>query len=79
MLGGLSLVRAGEIERDPEKARPGELERLRRGVDTVASEDRSIGWPSTTIPAQLAQGAGEDTHPLDLERRAATRRKESER
>lgn len=31
-LGGLSLSRASEIEREPARARPGELEKLRAGV-----------------------------------------------
>jgi len=30
--------RASEIERFPERARPGELERLRMGVDSAASQ-----------------------------------------
>jgi hypothetical protein len=34
----LTLVRASEIERFPEKARPGELERLLAGVDRAAAE-----------------------------------------
>jgi len=35
---GLSLYRASEVERFPDRARPGELERLRRAVDLVAKE-----------------------------------------
>jgi hypothetical protein len=34
----LSMFRASVIERDPTVARPGELERLRRGVDRAAME-----------------------------------------
>ena len=33
---GISLCRASEIERHPERARPGELERLREAVDQLA-------------------------------------------
>jgi hypothetical protein len=33
---GISLSRASQIERDPSRARPGEIERLRRAVDRVA-------------------------------------------
>jgi hypothetical protein len=55
MLAGLSLARASEIERFPERARPGELERLQKGVDRAlagspcrrSSQDcttRSHGW-----------------------------------
>lgn len=35
--GGLSLARASQIERHPERARAGELERLRKGVDRAAA------------------------------------------
>jgi hypothetical protein len=35
-LSRLSLYRASEIERFPERARPGELEALRAGVDRAA-------------------------------------------
>lgn len=37
MEGGFSLARASTIERFPRKARPGELERLKAAVDTVAA------------------------------------------
>jgi hypothetical protein len=37
----LSLVRASDIERHPDRARPGELERLRAGVDMAVKEDRA--------------------------------------
>ena len=36
----LSLVRASEIERHPERPRPGELERLRQAVDEIAARER---------------------------------------
>lgn len=34
----MSLARASEIERHPERARPGELERLRDAVDAAAGK-----------------------------------------
>jgi hypothetical protein len=37
---GMSLFRASVIERFPERARPGETERLRAGVDRAATEYR---------------------------------------
>jgi len=37
----LSLSRASEIERHPERARPGELERLRNAVDQAAPHEPS--------------------------------------
>jgi hypothetical protein len=36
----LSLARASEIERFPDRARPGELEALREAVDRAAREER---------------------------------------
>lgn len=38
-LAGLSLARASEIERYPDRARSGELERLRAAVDRAAAAD----------------------------------------
>jgi hypothetical protein len=37
----LSLARASEIERDPTRAKPGELERLRAAVDRAAQSARA--------------------------------------
>jgi hypothetical protein len=42
---GLSLSRASEIERFPDRARPGELKRLRGGVDAAM-----ISAPPTPDP-----------------------------
>jgi len=38
VLADFSLTRASEIERHPDRARPGELERLRAAVDRAAEE-----------------------------------------
>jgi hypothetical protein len=38
VIADLSLSRASEIERFPERARPGELERLRHAVDRAAKD-----------------------------------------
>ena len=35
---GISLARASEVERFPERARPGEIDRLKRAVDELARE-----------------------------------------
>jgi hypothetical protein len=37
---GISLARASYIERKPEKARPGEIERLHAAVDRAAADGR---------------------------------------
>ena len=44
---GTSMARASEIERYPERARPGELEALRRAVDTFAARG-SVGKGEAT-------------------------------
>lgn len=36
LTAGISLTRASQIEREPELARPGELERLRAAVEKLA-------------------------------------------
>jgi hypothetical protein len=42
VIAGLSLARASEIERDPKRARSGELERLREAVDRIARAARGL-------------------------------------
>jgi len=43
VLADTSLSRASEIERHPERARPGELERLKSAVDRAAAEAERRG------------------------------------
>lgn len=52
-LAGLSLARASEIERFPDRARPGELERLRTAIDRAAegSEESARPHPRGCSPS----------------------------
>jgi hypothetical protein len=54
----LTLVRASEIERFPEKARPGELERLLSGVDRAAGVRRLESVTMTEFPGADPESIG---------------------
>lgn len=47
---GLTLHRASTLERYPERARGGELDRLRKSIETIAARRRTGGEPALPNP-----------------------------